>query len=83
MMQYYTYGYGPRNIGGFGSYVGLFFNILFIGAIILGIVALIRYTGHDHRHFSSNSSVDILKDRYAKGEITKAEFESMKKDLSD
>jgi len=37
-----------------------------------------RYSAHG-RH--SESAVEILKTRYAKGEITKEEFERMKKDV--
>jgi len=32
---------------------------------------------------SGENAVDILKKRYARGEITKEEFESMKKDLEN
>jgi putative membrane protein len=78
------YGYGP----GFGF--GWIFMILFWGLIIWGIFALIRGAsgggccgshhngGHGHK---DDNALEILKGRYAKGEITKEEFDTMKKDL--
>ncbi len=72
--------------GGFGLF-GIISSILFWAVIILIIVALIRYLG-GYRRYEGNdeqvreeSSVDILKKRYAKGEITKRQFDEMKKDL--
>ena len=55
------------------------FMLLFWVLVIYLIVWLVRKapatTG------TKNSAMDILKERYAKGEITKDQFEGMKKDL--
>ena len=51
--------------------------------IIAGVVVLIKWIAsqsrgmHDHEKYA----LDILKERYAKGEINKGEFEEKKKDL--
>lgn len=41
-----------------------------------------KITGEPGSSVASESPLDILKERYAKGEITKEEFEKMKKDIS-
>ena len=38
-------------------------------------------TGVSHDTNASESALDILKKRYARGEISRTEFESMKKDI--
>ena len=49
-----------------------------MGAAIALVVFLVRRTGGGSRN---ESATEILKKRYAKGEITKEEYESMKKDI--
>jgi len=71
MMDGYGMGYG---IG----IIGLIFWIL----VIIGLVLLIKYlweSGGAKRE--QESALEILKKRYARGEISKEEFEEKKKDL--
>ena len=63
--------------------IGLFVMILILVLIIGGIVFFIKIaTSRRKRASETSESVrDILRMRYAKGEITKDEYEQMKKDL--
>lgn len=84
MMNYYGWqrvAY-PRPIG-FGF--GWIFEIIFWGLIILLIAAIIKHSSNNNDEIddeSPNKAMDILKERYAKGELTSREFEKMKKDIS-
>jgi len=67
--------------GGFGILGWLSMLLLWL-LLILGVVALIRYLGRSgKRSDEGKSPLDILRERYARGEIGKKEFEEMKKDL--
>lgn len=74
---------------GWGMGSGWIFMLLFWGLVIWGIFALVRgVSGHGGccghgggRGHGEKSASDILKERYAKGEISKDEFDKMKKDL--
>ena len=74
-------GWGPMMHYGFG-YGGMFMWIIFlivIGFLIYFIVQAQKTKGQTPTQ--SESPLDILKRRYAKGEIVKEEFERMKKDI--
>ncbi|EKE06851.1 MAG: hypothetical protein ACD_18C00257G0005 [uncultured bacterium] len=75
---------------GFASF-GWIFMFVFWCIVIGVVVAVVRggfgkghMCGHNHgdnAREKGKSSLDILKDRYAKGESNKKEFEGKKKDL--
>ena len=58
--------------------LGLIFWILFL----IGLVLLIKYLWeHGGTKAGHESALEVLKKRYARGEISKEEFEEKKKDL--
>lgn len=60
------------------------FMLLFWGLVIVGIVSIIRWlVGRGQRQDRSQSEtpLEILQKRYARGEIEREEYERMKKDL--
>lgn len=64
------------------GYGGMFMWILFL--IVIGVVLYVVIRGAQSSSTggaSGETPLDILKKRYAKGEITKDQFEQMKKDL--
>ncbi len=83
--QGYGYGMmGPGMMGGFGwMWLMPIFFIIFWGLVIWGIVALVRGLSGSRGSDSSktDSALEVLKKRYARGEINKEEYEEKKKDL--
>jgi putative membrane protein len=58
------------------------FWIALIGLIVWVFTAVIQKSGAGRTDQSSDAPMDILKQRYARGEIDKDEYEAKKKDLS-
>jgi putative membrane protein len=59
--------------------LGFLFLLVFWGAIIFLIVWAVRsFMARDRRH---HPGVSILNERYAHGEITREQYEQMKRDL--
>lgn len=68
---------------GYGIF-GSFLMLLFWALVLAGVVFLIRWLFHDGAVKSPlgyETPLDVLKKRYAKGEIDREEFESRKRDL--
>ncbi len=86
MPYYYNCpGYGFMD-SGFGILGGIFSIIVFVFIVLL-IVMIIRWIARGSRGRGMGmmwkNSLNILKERYAKGEITKEEFDRVKKDLEE
>ena len=73
------YGYGHMWFMPWGWMIG----VVVFGLVIWLIVRLANQPAPPHQAYhNQNRALDILKERYAKGEISKEEFEEKKKDIS-
>ena len=61
--------------------IGLLGMLLFWGLLIAGTVFLIRWFIGETVIKREDSALEILKKRYARGEINKQEFDERKRDL--
>ena len=88
------YGYGPHMMDWGGGWFGMIFGpivmILVLAAVIALAVLLVRWLGGPWPGMQSPYNVqagrtplDILKERYARGEINKEEFEERRRVLGD
>ena len=88
--MYYQASFWPQGV------IALVINILVWGLIIYLVMHLIHklsgnhggccgmHRGHDHSEERNDPSyLDIVKMRYAKGEINKKEYDELKKEFSD
>lgn len=80
------HGYGGHMWSGFDGMswgwigLGLVHMGLFWIVVILGIMVLARWLGAGSG--SERDPVAILKERYSRGEVTRDQFEQMKRDLN-
>jgi putative membrane protein len=79
-MHYYAPITNGNNWGWGIPMMFLWFVFIVLGALF--ITQLLR--GHDHHTYHDHrvDPLDIAKERYAKGEITKEQFNELKKDLA-
>jgi putative membrane protein len=80
----------PNMMGGFFGgglgWIGMVFGFIFFILVVIGIIFLIvwlvkrsNHPGVENR--AESKALEVLKERYAKGELTKDQFDNMKKDL--
>jgi putative membrane protein len=85
------YGYGPHMMWWGGGWLfGPLFMILVLAVVIALVVLLVRWLGGGTWHGPASSPppqgrapLDILKERFARGEIDQAEYESRRRVLGD
>ena len=66
----------------FGGSWMMIFWVVIIALIVWGIIALVKRGNSTSDTPQKRDPLDIAKERYAKGEISKEELEQIKKDLS-
>ena len=66
---------------GIFGFVGIGFILLIVGAVIPGSKKEVHHTKEIIKTEEKETPLDILKKRYAKGEITEEEFDKMKDSL--
>lgn len=87
------YAYGPHMMGWGGGWHGMIFGPLFMilmfAAVIAVAVLITRWIGGPwqgtapHHMVPGRTPLDILKERFARGEIDKAEFEERRRVLGE
>jgi len=71
-----------NGMGWGGMWFGSFFGLVVIGLLIWAVISFANSNrSRNDATPQQQSPLDILKKRYASGEITKEEFERMKKEL--
>ena len=76
------WGWHQNMMGGGGWGIFMFiFMLIFLVLAIAAVVLLVRYLSPHSRSKPSDDALEVLKRRYARGEIQKAEFEEKRKDL--
>lgn len=63
-------------------WLGMLVHLLLLIGVIFLIVWIVSKLMHPKQvNIESSNAIEIVKERYAKGEITKEEFENLRKDL--
>lgn len=81
------YGHGPGMMWGGGWFLGPIMMLVFIAGIVLVVVVVVRWLGAPGHGAAAEppakTALNILRERFARGEIDKEEFEDRKRVLAD
>ena len=80
-MGHYMYYPAGRGESIFGLGYGFLSTLFIIFAVIFIVVMLLKVGKSSSMHESDDEALNILKRRYAKGDIDKKQFQEMKKDI--
>lgn len=71
--------------GGYGMFFGPLLMILILAVVIGAIVLLVQRLGDPpmRRQFARQTPLEILKERFAKGEIDAQEFDERRRKIGD
>jgi putative membrane protein len=84
--MHYMRGWPSQGFAGIGGpIVMLIFGLIIVGVLVYLVIAVSRknsgkYIG-DFNRSNRGNAIEILEERFAKGEISKEDFESMRKTL--
>lgn len=81
-------GPGMMNWGYGSNWLGTLTWLAILIAVVVAMIALVRWmtlsgSSSSKPHHASDSAIEILRRRYARGEITKEQFTAMKHDLEE
>lgn len=79
--------YGPGMMGGWGYRAGgwsglpVVFTVLVVAGLGLVAVWAVQESRHTTQQADGRRPLDILKERYARGDLTREQYEQMRRDL--
>lgn len=77
-------GFGFGSWGVIGMILNLLFTLLILGGIVLLVYWIIKqFAPGSTSPESKSKALEVLKERYAKGEISEKEYKRMKKELTE
>ena len=68
-------------VWGAGGLVMMLMMLVFWGLVIVGLVMGLRWLVGERRRPGNDTALTILRERYARGEIDRDEFEARRRDL--